>query len=206
MILTRHEKEKLIVELYNQNKTYKEIAKIARVSVRDIKPILEKAERAREKELAYRLFSEDKTPLDVQIELNLEEPEVTGYYREYWKLRDLYSLNMVYEEIGDANIIHLLKAYTKIRESGMGFDQAVTLIKNANNDLQTLEERMRPEVLQYIHQDEDLSDHSDHSDLGPEFCEKNLNKMKMLKKKIKLKFLCRDLEQVRKVRMVRKPR
>jgi transposase len=126
MILTRHEKE-LIVELYNQNKTYKEIAKIARVSVRDIKPILEKAERAREKELAYRLFSEDKTPLDVQIELNLEEPEVTGYYREYWKLRDLYSLNMVYEEIGDDNIIHLLNVHKKIKEAGMGVSNYATI-------------------------------------------------------------------------------
>jgi chromosome segregation ATPase len=140
MILTRHEKEKLIVELYNQGKNYKEIAKIARVSVRDIKPVLEKAEKEREKELAYRLFSEDKAPSDVQIELNLEEPEVTRYYREYWKLRHMDSLNMVYEEIGD-DIIHLLKVYKKIRESGMGVDQAVTLIKNANNDLQTLGEK-----------------------------------------------------------------
>jgi chromosome segregation ATPase len=79
--------------------------------------------------------------LDVAIELNLEEPEVTGYYREYWNLRHLYSLNMVYEEIGDDNIIHLLKVHKKIRESGMGFDQAVTLIKNANNDLQTLDDK-----------------------------------------------------------------
>jgi transposase len=71
MILTRHEKEKLIVELYDQGKNYKEIAKIARVSVRDIRPILEKEEKEREKQLAYRLFSEGKTPLDVQIELNL---------------------------------------------------------------------------------------------------------------------------------------
>ena len=93
MILTKHEKEKLILDLLNQEKTYKQIAKIARVSVRDIKPVLEKAEKEREKQLAYRLFSEGKTPLEVAIELNLEEPEATRYYREHWKLRDLYSLN-----------------------------------------------------------------------------------------------------------------
>jgi DNA repair exonuclease SbcCD ATPase subunit len=79
--------------------------------------------------------------LDVQIELNLEEPEATGYYREYWNLRHLYSLNMVYDEIGDDGIIHLLEVHRKIREAGMGVDEAVTLIKNANNDLQTLEEK-----------------------------------------------------------------
>ena len=110
------------------------------MSVRDINPVLRKAEKEREKELAYRLFSEGKTPLDVKIELNLEEPEVTRYYREYWKLRDLYSLNMVYEEIG-GDIIHLVKVHRKIREAGMDVDEAVTLIENANNDLPTLEER-----------------------------------------------------------------
>jgi len=109
MVLTRQEKEKLILDLYNQGKTYKQIAETARVSPRDIKPVLEKAEKEREKELgintqeednggtanqnqtqkkisissqAYRLFSEGKTPLDVAIELNIKEPEATKYYRQ----------------------------------------------------------------------------------------------------------------------------
>ena len=52
MILTRQEKEKQILDLYNsKDKTYKQIAQIVRVSPRDIKPVLEKAEREREKEL-----------------------------------------------------------------------------------------------------------------------------------------------------------
>ena len=38
--LTRQEKEKLVLELYyNQGKTYAEIAKEARISLRDIGPI-----------------------------------------------------------------------------------------------------------------------------------------------------------------------
>ena len=51
MVLTREEKDKLIRDLYDQGKTYKEIAREARVSVRDIKPVLEKAQRKREIEL-----------------------------------------------------------------------------------------------------------------------------------------------------------
>ena len=47
---------------------------------------------------------------------------------------------MVYEEIGD-DIIHLPKIYRKIRGAGMEVDQAINLIKNANNDLPTLEEK-----------------------------------------------------------------
>ena len=141
MVLTRQEKEKLIKDLYDQGKTYQEIAREARVSVRDIKPVLEKAEKEREKELgiateegnnegtgnrqtqkkiststqAYRLFSEGKTPLEVTIELNIKQPEATKYCREYWKLSQMHTLHTVYEEIGD-DIIHLLKVYRKIRQ------------------------------------------------------------------------------------------
>jgi transposase len=209
MILTRHEKEKLIVELYNQGKNYKEIAKIARVSVRDIKPILEKAERAREKELAYRLFSEDKAPLDVQIELNLEEQEVTRYYREYWKLRHMDSLNLVYEEIGDDNIIHLLKVYKKIREAGMDVDQAVTLIKNANNDLQTLKEEyqklkrgvdsLEPRKLEAERTLNDLHDQIDRAEkmqkwLETERHEEEDNKDQLESEKIRLEQLVKQFK------------
>jgi hypothetical protein len=117
MIRTRQEKEKQILDLYNQGYNHKQISKIARVSLRDINPVLGKAEKEKEKELAYRLFSEGKTPLDVTFELNLEEPEAR-YYREYWKLRDLYSLNMVCEEVGEDGIIQLLEVHRKIREAG----------------------------------------------------------------------------------------
>ncbi|MGB7635350.1 MAG: hypothetical protein WBL68_16645 [Nitrososphaeraceae archaeon] len=45
------------------------------------------------------LFSDRKTPLEVAIELNVGESEVTKFYREYWKLKKLHNLNMVYEEL-----------------------------------------------------------------------------------------------------------
>ena len=51
MVLTRQEKEKKILDLYNQGETYKQIGAEARVSVRDIRPVLEKAEKERENEL-----------------------------------------------------------------------------------------------------------------------------------------------------------
>src|SRR5215207_8485100 len=156
MVLTKQEKEKLILDLYNQGNTYKQITKIARVSPRSIKPVLEKAEKERENELginsqegnngstgnqnqtqkktstssqAYRLFSEGKTPLDVAIELNIKEPEATKYCRGYWKLKQLHTLNIIYEDIRD-DIIHIPKIYRKIRAAGMGVGHAIDLIKN----------------------------------------------------------------------------
>jgi DNA invertase Pin-like site-specific DNA recombinase len=41
-IMTRQERERLVRELYNQGKTYREIAKEARISPRDIGVILNK--------------------------------------------------------------------------------------------------------------------------------------------------------------------
>ena len=122
--MTRQERERLVLDLYNQGKTIREIAKEARMSFRDIKVILtkavqEKTEGSKEQgqdnnngvvennpqkphlslaAQAYKLFSEDKTPLEVAIALNLEESEATKFYREYWKLKQLHNLNMVYEE------------------------------------------------------------------------------------------------------------
>ena len=41
-ILTRQEKERLVLDLYSQGKTYREISKEARISPRDIGVILDK--------------------------------------------------------------------------------------------------------------------------------------------------------------------
>jgi hypothetical protein len=116
-ILTKKERERLVVELYNQGKTYHEISKLARISPRDIGVILNKAveektqgikqqddaKEFREQEQqhltlsaqAYKLFSEAKTPLQVAIALNLRESEATKFYKEYWKLKQLHNLNIV---------------------------------------------------------------------------------------------------------------
>jgi hypothetical protein len=122
MVLTRQERERLVLDLYNQGKTIREIAKEARISFRDIKIILNKTveEKNREQQQdnnngvvennqqephlslaaqAYKLFSDRKTPLEVAIELNLRESEATKFYTEYWKLKQLHNLNMVYEEL-----------------------------------------------------------------------------------------------------------
>jgi transposase len=113
-ILTKQERERLVIDLYNQGKTYREISKVARISPRDIGIILNrtirlKAEGSKEEQdnmnskddnqeheqrlslssQAYKLFSERKTPLEVAIALNLRESEATKYYKQYWKLKQL---------------------------------------------------------------------------------------------------------------------
>jgi hypothetical protein len=91
---------------------------------------------------AYKLFSDRKTPLEVAIVLNLREPEATEFYKEYWKLKQLYNLNIVYEELrGD--IEPFLKLHKLSDANDMGVKQIVNLLQIANNDLPAIEERVK---------------------------------------------------------------
>lgn len=61
----------------------------ARISLRDIGPILKKSgsdQSLSNSSQAYQLFSEGKTPIQVAIKLDLKEPEVHEFYKQYWKL------------------------------------------------------------------------------------------------------------------------
>src|SRR5215216_462105 len=109
-MLTRQEKERLVIDLYNQGKTIREISKEARMSFRDIGAILKKASGEKEEKQdikesissstkAYHLFSKGETPIEVAIALNLSEVETTKFYEEYLNLNQMHDLRMVYEEI-----------------------------------------------------------------------------------------------------------
>ena len=111
------ERKARVKDLYfNEKMTTREIAKIERISLRDISDVLHEEkmkqqienDKAQQKQQeisakAYELFSKEK-PVEVAIVLNLREPEVNRMYREYWKLKRLYDLDSLYEEIGDESI------------------------------------------------------------------------------------------------------
>jgi hypothetical protein len=141
MALTRQEKEKLVLELYSQGKTYRQIAEEARICPRDIKTILDKVVKGRESEeslsvssQAYKFFSEDKTPIQVAIALNLRDDQVTELYKEYWDLNHLHDLSQVYEEI-KGDIVSFLHLYNLAKAAGMNAQQVIRLLTIANNHL-----------------------------------------------------------------------
>jgi DNA-binding CsgD family transcriptional regulator len=150
-VLTREEKERFVLDLYNQGKSTREIAEEARMSFRDIGVILDKAEDEKEasKEQAekvsqstqaYKLFSEGKSPVQVAIALNIREPEVARFYVESWKLRQLYSLYKIYEETKDG-IGPFVNLYTLAKVARMGVKQVVRVLEIANNDLPLVEHK-----------------------------------------------------------------
>jgi hypothetical protein len=147
-VLTRKQREEFVLDLYfDQNKTYSEIAKIARISPRDIKIIIDKAfqekERKEHKSLAvqaYERFSEGKTPLDVAIDLNIGEAPATQHYTEYLRLVQLDSVTQLYREL-KGDIWYFVKLCKAAKAAKMSISQVVNLLKIANNYLPSVEHR-----------------------------------------------------------------
>jgi DNA repair ATPase RecN len=147
-VLSRKEREELILDLYfKQNKKYSEIAKIAKISPRDIKPIIDKAINEKERQehksaavQAYELFSKGKTLLQVTIDLNLGQAQATAYYGEYLKLVGLDDITKIYLEFqGDTSyFVNLCKT---AKSEKMNVQHVTTLLKIANNHLPSIQYR-----------------------------------------------------------------
>jgi hypothetical protein len=133
-----------------REKTTREIAKIERMSIRDISTILKEEEARRQKNKdqqrqeevssnAYKLFSEGKTPIEVAIALNLREPEATKLYREYWKLKRLHILNSIFKET-NGKLGPFLKLYKQlINQRGMTVEKVINAVDIAIHKLPYME-------------------------------------------------------------------
>jgi hypothetical protein len=110
-LLTRSEKERRAIEMYDEGRTYREITKEVHMSPGDISSIIkrhtgepEKGEQQQQEVTidtkVFKLFEEGKGPVQVAIDLNLPSTEVTRLQSEYRKLIGLQELNQLQEEIG----------------------------------------------------------------------------------------------------------
>jgi hypothetical protein len=88
---------------------------------------------------AYKLFSDGKKPVEVAMELNLREPEVTKLYRGYWRLKRLYRLNLIYKET-NGKLRTFLKLYKQlIKQRGMSMEKVANVVHIAANKLPHME-------------------------------------------------------------------
>jgi transposase len=161
MVLTREEKERLVLDLYNQGRTYREIAKEARISPRDIGSIVRKAEQNNQKQQqeasgknngrvaepldkatqAYRLFSVGKKPIEVAVNLGISGEKTIRLYKEFWKLKHLNGLYQIYPEIRQA-LPSFLKLHKSLKKQGMqprNVEWFVDILKSAAYDIPALE-------------------------------------------------------------------
>src|SRR5919106_4590292 len=100
--MNKKQKEELVLALAEKGKTYREITKEAGVSPNTIKAVLNKAgldESTSISSRAFELYVQQKTPVEVAIELNLEAKEAIRYHQEYLILLGLTEFTKVYIQI-----------------------------------------------------------------------------------------------------------
>jgi transposase len=101
VLLNKNQKKALVVELYKQGKTRRQIAETVHMSFKDIADIIneytgednsvnkpEKSKDAR----AFELFLKGKQSVEVAIELDMSADEVEELHVQYWRLSKLDDL------------------------------------------------------------------------------------------------------------------
>jgi hypothetical protein len=150
-MLTKKDKEELVIKLYKDGKTFREIASAAHLSFSDIKKITRNIDGYRDIGLsnkskatqALHLFKSGKKPIEVAIELNLSVNEVHDLQQEFWALTQLGELALIYYEIRNhldlfLKLYHTLRKNRSITQKDIG-----RLLRYAVYDLPSLENRIQ---------------------------------------------------------------
>ena len=99
VILTKKEKEELVVKLHQENKTIRQIAEDSTYDFKDIGVIIrridgrvndddiDRSNKSKATQALY-LFECGKKPIDVAIELDIPYGEVKELQEEYWALTE----------------------------------------------------------------------------------------------------------------------
>ena len=106
---------------------------------------------------AYKLFSEGKTPVEVAIQLGLSEKEATRYYTEYWRLKRIYGLYQIYQEL-KGDLSYILKLCRLAKRKGITADNIewfVNMVDIGTYNIQELQKqyaKLQDEVQVIDHQ------------------------------------------------------
>jgi hypothetical protein len=134
MFTSRAEKESRVIELYNEGKTIREIAKEVHMSFGSIGDIIKKVngvEENKNKSLesqAFQLFLQGKQLVDVAITLDLRADKVEALYREFCRLKGFDDLILAYDEIKHC-LPDLLQLYTIMKVHDIDQKDIVNALK-----------------------------------------------------------------------------
>jgi DNA-binding CsgD family transcriptional regulator len=130
LILSRKQKEDLVIKLANEGKTTRDIAKEAHISLLDIGKIIRKhtgddhdKQQLQVKKLtvesqAFRMFKEGRSNVDVAICLNLSATNVISLYQDFQEMSDLNKLNQLYRYLG-YNLRYFIELYDRMKDEGL---------------------------------------------------------------------------------------
>ena len=143
MNLSIKEKEKYVLKLREDDKTYRDIAHELRMSPREISKILKKAngemeEKERTKVVlsntakALQLFKKGKGPTEVAIKLDLSPQEAQSLYNNYLSLNNLHHFVETFKEFDNDSLQDFINYYQFMKENGIDKKEIVEAIKISN--------------------------------------------------------------------------
>jgi hypothetical protein len=108
VLLNQHQKKALVVQLYEQSKTRRQIAEVVHMGFKDIADVIkkhtgedscpvDKPEKSKDAR-AFELFLQGKQSVEVAIELDMPADKVEELHVQYWRLSKLDNLEILYHE------------------------------------------------------------------------------------------------------------
>ena len=153
MILTRKEKEDLVIKLAEAGKTTRDMAQKAHVSLKDIGTIIkrhtgeEEESPYREKGLstysrAFRLFKEARSWSIQQLPWTWKQARYCGVYGDCLRLLNLQKLMTPYLKMGDEDFSLLECLYNQIKWEGLATKRDIHRIIGAAGELGNLDQTL----------------------------------------------------------------
>jgi predicted RNase H-like nuclease (RuvC/YqgF family) len=151
-VLSKHDKEQLVIKLNQEGKTVRDIATAAHLSFGDIKKIIQSVNgevddidlsNKSKSTRALHLFKSGKKPIEVAIQLDLPESEVYDLQQEFYALNQLYDLSLVFIELKHdldpfVTLFRILKKNRMLNKKYI-----FKLLRYAGQDLPSLENRIQ---------------------------------------------------------------
>lgn len=142
VLLTRAEKHRRIIEMYEAGHTIRSIASTIHMNFSDISAVIKKAtvENDGENSInstisketeALKLFEEGKTPVSVAIQLDISPEDAENRYMDYWRLKNQHRLFLLYQRLRH-RIPSFIKLYDILTNAGITERDAVNFINNSN--------------------------------------------------------------------------
>jgi hypothetical protein len=154
VVLNKDQKKALVIELYKQCKTRRQIAETVHMSFKDIADVINeytgediqvnKPGKSKDAQ-AFELFLQGKQSVEVAIELDMPADQVEELHVQYWRLSKLDDLEILYHET-EYSLSLLLRLHNVLKDKRITKDKDISdLVELANDGLPNL--RARFEVL-----------------------------------------------------------
>jgi len=148
LLLSKKEKEKLVIKLANEGKPSRYIAQTVHISLKDIGTVIRRYTGDEQQEShdgslslnskAFKLFKENKNLVDVTIILNTETDQVIDMFNDYLRLSNLEKLISIYKELGDdIHILHYL--YNQLKWQGLANKKDIVNIIQKEDELKNMD-------------------------------------------------------------------